>query len=76
MKRQAKASPPARAALQQALSSHITWVPAIREDESEPLSADLLDALVAALTAIAYLRRTYIAIGDSAEGQIVLPQRS
>lgn len=75
VKRLTKTSPPARAALQQALSSHITGIPAVREDESEPLGADLLDALVAALTAVAYLRRTFIAIGDPAEGQIVLPRR-
>lgn len=73
-KRLAKTSPLARSALQQALSNHITGIPAIHEDAPEPMGADLLDALVAALTAIAYLRRTYVAIGDPDEGQIILPQ--
>lgn len=73
-KRQAKTSPPARSALQRALSSHIVGVPVVREGESEPLGADLLDALVAALTAVAYLRHTYVAVGDPDEGQIVLPR--
>ncbi len=73
-KRLAKTSPLARSALQQALSSHISGAPVMRDGESEPLGADLLDALVAALTGVAYLRRTYIAIGDPDEGQIVLPR--
>lgn len=73
-KRLAKTSPLARSALQQALSSHISGAPVMREGESEPLGADLLDALVAALTAVAYLRHTYIAVGDPDEGQIVLPR--
>lgn len=73
-KRQAKTSPRARAALQQALSRYITGLPIVSEDDLEPLGADLLDALLAAFTAVAYLRGTYVAIGDPAEGQIVLPQ--
>ncbi|MGZ3673414.1 MAG: DUF429 domain-containing protein, partial [Ktedonobacterales bacterium] len=73
-KRRAKTSPPARAALQQALSRYLTGLPIVGEGDLEPLGADLLDAVLAAFTAVAYLRGTYIAIGDPAEGQIVLPQ--
>lgn len=72
-KRLAKTSPLAREALRQALSSHIVGMPVLRAGESEPLGADLLDALVAALTAVAYARGAYIALGDPEEGQIVLP---
>jgi predicted nuclease with RNAse H fold len=74
LKRPAKTSPLARTALQQALSRHITGLPIVGQDDPEPLGADLLDALLAAFTAVAYLRGTYIAIGDPLEGQIVLPQ--
>lgn len=34
---------------------------------------DLLDALAAALTGVGYLHRAYIAVGDEAEGTIILP---
>lgn len=73
-RRLAKTTPHVRAQLQQALAAHISGVPAVDENGEHPLGADLLDALLAALTAVAYLRGTYVAIGDPAEGQIVLPQ--
>lgn len=73
-RRLAKTAPQIRARLQSALAEHITGIPNVDENGGHPLSADLLDALLAALTAVAYLRGSYVAIGDPAEGQIVLPQ--
>ncbi len=69
-KRGAKTSIAARAATQQGLARYIDGLPS---PASEPLSADLLDALAAALTAIAYNKGQFRAIGEAQEGQIVLP---
>lgn len=69
-KRPAKTTPGARASLQRGLSARIAGVPA---PDTELLGADLLDALLAALTGVFFLRGAYVALGDTAEGQIVLP---
>jgi predicted nuclease with RNAse H fold len=69
-RREAKTSAAARAATQQGLSRYIDGPPS---PASEPLSADLLDALAAALTAVAYHKGQFRAIGEADEGQIVLP---
>jgi predicted nuclease with RNAse H fold len=70
MKREAKTSVPARAEVQAGLAWYIAG---LRATSPEPLGADLLDALAAALTAVAFLRGTFTAIGDLEEGQLVLP---
>jgi predicted nuclease with RNAse H fold len=68
-KREAKTSIAARGETQQGLARYIRGLPI----DGEPLGADLLDALAAALTAVAYVRGEVQAIGDAEEGQIMLP---
>jgi predicted nuclease with RNAse H fold len=50
------------------------WISAFPSPERELLTRDELDAAAAALTAVAYLRGEYRAIGDVSEGQIILPR--
>jgi len=69
-KRGAKTSIAARTATQQGLTRYIAGLPS---PAREPLGADLLDALAAALAAVAYNRGQFRAIGEANEGQIVLP---
>ncbi|MBF6591405.1 MAG: DUF429 domain-containing protein [Ktedonobacterales bacterium] len=71
-KREAKTTPAARTETQWGLGRWITGIPA---PDPAPLGADLLDALAAALAAVAYLRGASQAIGDANEGQIILPVR-
>jgi hypothetical protein len=52
------------------LAARIDGIP---EPTPGPLSADLLDALLAALTAVAYTRGRYRALGAADEGQLILP---
>jgi len=40
----------------------------------EPLGADLLDAVAAAYMGLLFLRGDSIAVGDPAEGQIIVPR--
>jgi hypothetical protein len=65
-----KATPDARAWAQRGLSR---WVADIPAPEPEPWGTDLLDALAAALVAVAWIFRATFAAGDPAEGQIILP---
>lgn len=69
--RQPKTALAARAALHAALADLIDGLPPA---SPEPLGADHLDALAAALTAAAYARGDYSAVGDPLEGQIILPR--
>lgn len=69
-KRLSKTSEAARMAVQGGLAR---WIAGLPDPQPALLSADLLDALAAALTAIAFAHRDYIAIGDADEGQIILP---
>jgi predicted nuclease with RNAse H fold len=69
-RREAKTSTSARAAVQAGL---VRWIAGLPSPDREPPGADLLDALAAALTAVAYARGQFRAIGDPDEGQIVLP---
>jgi predicted nuclease with RNAse H fold len=69
--RQRKNTPTARLAVQQALARLIAGLPA---PVPEPLGADALDALAAALTAAAYASDEFLLAGDPAEGQIVVPR--
>lgn len=72
-RRAKKSTLEARVVAQRALCP---WIANLPSPEPEPLGADLLDALAAVLTAVAVLRGTSVAVGDPAEGQIVLPARS
>jgi predicted nuclease with RNAse H fold len=65
-----KATADARRAVQQGLS---LWISGLPDPPGLLLSADLLDALAAALTAAAFASGTYCTAGDPAEGQIVVP---
>ena len=69
--RPAKASAAARMVVQQGLRALVAGIPA---PDAHLLEADLLDALAAALTALAYVRGASVAVGDPVEGQIVLPR--
>jgi predicted nuclease with RNAse H fold len=69
-RREAKTSVTARAETHRGLARYIDGLPS---PASEPLGADLLDALAAALTAVAYSKGLFRAIGEADEGQIVLP---
>jgi predicted nuclease with RNAse H fold len=68
-KREAKTGVIARMATQHGLARYIhgLW------PDGEPLGADLLDALAAALTAVAYSRGLSQAFSDAGERRIVLP---
>lgn len=70
-KRQPKTTPIMRTATQHVLSQ---WIDGIPASSIEPLSADLLDALAAALTAVFFLRGAFVTAGAAVEGQIILPQ--
>lgn len=72
-KRQPKTSEVARVVVQSGLARYIDGLP---NPQSALLSADLLDALAAALTAVAFAHHNYIAVGDASEGQIILPVQS
>jgi predicted nuclease with RNAse H fold len=69
-RRETKTSVAARAETQQGLARYIDG---LTLPASDLLSADLLDALAAALTAVAYHKGQCRAIGEADEGQIVLP---
>jgi predicted nuclease with RNAse H fold len=71
--RRAKTTAEARAAVQRGLARYISSLSGLPERTAMPLDADHLDALACALTAAAYLRGTYDAAGEVAEGQIVVP---
>ena len=66
----AKTTPARRAATQAGLAR---WIDCLPDPNAELLGADLLDALAAALTAVAYARGRSLAVGDPTEGQIILP---
>ena len=70
-RRPAKSSDAARTAVQQGLRALVAGIPA---PDAHLLGADLLDALAAALTALAHERGASVAVGDPVEGQIVLPR--
>lgn len=67
-----KTEAPARRAIQHALAQLISGV-AAPDDDTQPLDADSLDALAAALTAATHTLDSAQAIGDPDEGCIVLP---
>ncbi len=69
--RRGKSTPTSRACVQRGLASFISGMPA---PEENLLSADLLDALAAALTASAYAAGEYLVAGEDDEGQIVVPR--
>lgn len=69
-RRTPKQSIEARMALQSRLQTTLTGVPA---PDQALLSADLLDALGAALAALAFATGTFVAAGEAGEGQIILP---
>jgi|SRR5579872_5080214 len=48
------------------------YIEGVASPEHKLYGADLLDALAAALTAVAYLRGEYLTIGDPEEGAIIL----
>jgi len=68
--RGAKTSVEARRATHVALSVWVTGLPAL--EDGDPLDADALDAVAAALTAAAFARGAYVAVGDAAEGCIIV----
>jgi predicted nuclease with RNAse H fold len=68
-----KATADVRRTVQQGLSR---WIAGLPNPSDMLLSADLLDALAAALTAAAYSSGSYCTAGDPAEGQIVVPALS
>lgn len=65
-----KTSVAARRATARGLARYIVGM---EDPERELASADELDALAAALTAVRYLEGAFVAVGDASEGQIVLP---
>ncbi len=69
-KRPAKTTRAARLTARDVLARSIDGIPL----DAEPPGADLLDALAAALTALAFLRGDYEALGDADEGQIIVPR--
>jgi predicted nuclease with RNAse H fold len=69
VQRQGKTTEAARRGRQLELAALIDGIP---EPTPAPLSADLRDALLAALTAVAYTRGRYLALGAADEGQIIL----
>lgn len=68
--RGAKTSAEARRATHEALARWVCGLPAMAGDG--PLDADALDAVAAALTAAAFIRGASRAVGDPAEGCIIL----
>lgn len=68
--RAGKATIAARRETQAGLGAWVGGLPAASA-EAEPLSADALDAVVAALTALAYMRRLTLTAGDPTEGCII-----
>ncbi len=61
------------AARRSALGGLAGHIDGVEDPERELSSADELDALAAALTAVRYLEGAFVAVGDASEGQIVLP---
>lgn len=70
--RASKTSAEARSSVQRGLARLVDGVP---DPATNLLGADLLDALAAALTALAFACGDSFAVGDEDEGQIMLPQR-
>ncbi len=66
----AKTSLEARGATHTALGAWVAGLPSL--NEGEPLDADTLDALAAALTAAAHARGVSIAVGNPTEGCIIV----
>ncbi len=73
--RRGKTMPDRRRATQTSLAGYISGLPLPIAD-AEPLGADALDALAAALTRAAVALGASQAIGDPAEGCIILPARA
>lgn len=71
-KREAKTSVAARRATQEGLARFVEGLPAV---DDVLLGADLLDALAAALTGVAYSRSEFVKVGKPDEGQIVVPSQ-
>lgn len=69
--KQRKSTPSARLGVQRSLARLVAGMP---EPDPGPLSADVLDAVAAALTAADFVSGDYLLAGDPAEGQIVLPR--
>ncbi len=69
-RRVAKTAPGPRQTLQSGLRA---WVNGLPEPRESLLGADLLDAVAAALAAVAYHRDAYRTAGNADEGQLVLP---
>ncbi len=65
-----KTTPAARHEARAVLAHYIDRLPA----GEEPLGADLLDAVAAAYMGLLFLRGDSIAVGDPAEGQIIVPR--
>lgn len=72
-RRPGKATPAARDALQRRLADCIPGVPS---PDEQLLDADSLDAIGAAIGALAFDRGKYRAVGDPTEGQIIVPLSS
>lgn len=72
-RRPRKTTPVARDALQRRLTDCIQGVPS---PDEHLLDADSLDAIGAAIAALAFDRGEYRAAGDAMEGQIILPASS
>jgi predicted nuclease with RNAse H fold len=68
--RSAKTTVEARRSAHAALSAWVVGLPS--DEESSPLDADTLDATAAALTAAAFARGMSLAVGDPAEGCIIV----
>lgn len=66
----AKTTEASRRIAQRGMREHIVG---LAEPDVELYGADLLDALAAALTGVAYLRGAYCVVGDIEEGAIILP---
>ena len=69
--RRRKTAPDVRLSVQRALARFVAGMP---EPDADPLNADTLDAIAAALTAAYYVSADYLLAGDPHEGQIVLPR--
>ena len=73
VRRPRKTTPAARVALQRRLTDCIPGVPS---PDVQLLDADSLDAIGAAMAALAFDHGAYLAVGDATEGQIILPNAS